>query len=509
MKNEKKIISSAMMVAGVSFFIKILGLIKQTVIAMYCGATAETDVFFVASGILVSLCAAVFSAVSISLLALYVEKLNHHGREKANSLIDDALHVLIPFSLALAAMFFVFSDQIGRIMAPTFDESHLIMLSRYVKMMSAAFFLWGYYLIVNVTLEAENVFLPGRMQGLFQNVFLIAAAVFFFSKHGIQVFIYAFLLSGLVQCINVTVCARKKYHHAFHGIVNASEMITLIRLSLPLILGNALYEINDVVDKRLSTELGAGSVSYLTYGGTINEMVCSIVIASVAAVLFPHYASWASRGETEEIEKHLTKSMEYLAALVLPFMVICLTCGDQIVALLYQRGNFGGIEVRNTYAVVCGYAVGFLFQAGRANLVKVYYAFQDTARPLINGVISVGINVALSVFFAKTLGIWGIALATSIAMLISMILLLCGIDRYLPQFSVRGSVKECGKLLIATVVVFGELFVFRKYVEGNLFILLSAEAILTFCTYAVLLWMLGSKSMLALVKQIKSMLEKR
>lgn len=106
-------------------------------------------------------------------------------------------------------------------------------------------------------------------------------------------------------------------------------------------------------------------------------------------------------------------------------MVMCFVAGDLIVGVLYGRGSFSADAISRTNGVVIGYAAGFFFQAARATIVKVYYAFQDTKTPMINGAISVGVNVVLSFTLSKFLGVSGIALATSISMFaVTMLLLL-------------------------------------------------------------------------------------
>jgi putative peptidoglycan lipid II flippase len=115
-------------------------------------------------------------------------------------------------------------------------------------------------------------------------------------------------------------------------------------------------------------------------------------------------------------------------------MSLCIFAGDDILRLFYGRGNFGEHEVKMTETVVIGYAAGFIFASARANVVKVFYAFQDTKTPLINGAISILLNIGCSITFSRFLGVGGIALATSVAMLVSVVLLMFKLKKYLPNY---------------------------------------------------------------------------
>ena len=263
--------------------------------------------------------------------------------------------------------------------------------------MSSAFILWCYYLTINVVLETDKIFTPGKMQGLFQNVFLIVAALLLYPKYGVRVLLYAFLLSGLAQCILVTWCARKQFKFVFHKINAGPQIKHLIALSIPLIIGSAIYEINDIVDKQISTGLGSGNVSYLTYG------------------------------------------------------------------------------------------------AARANIVKVFYAFQDTKKPMINGAIAVGTNIVLSILLSKVIGVSGIAVATSIAMLLVTVLLAKDVKKYLPGLSLRRCVRECVKGAIAGLAVTAVVWLMHEMITMNLYLKFITEGIVCVGLYVVLMYLLKSK----------------
>lgn len=493
MPRKRGIIHSTILVTMVTFLIKFLGLVKQSVLAAVCGATSETDAFFVGSGVIVSLCIVIYSAISISLLSIHTDVLLKEGREKSNDLINAVLRVFIPISLGITMIFFMFATPIGKILAPSYKGEQLQLLSHYIQVMSSAFILWCYYLTINVVLETDKIFMPGKMQGLFQNVFTIGAALLLYPKYGVQVLLYAFLLSGLAQCILVTWCSRKLFKFVFHKVDARSQIKQLIVISVPLIIGSAIYEVNDIVDKQISTGLGAGNVSYLTYGATINEIVIGVIVTSVSTVLFAHFATWISEGKIDLVEKNLENCIEYLTVLIMPIMAMCIAAGDQIVQILYGRGSFGLDDVRMTYGVVIGYALGFVFQAARANMVRVFYAFQDTKKPMINGAIAVSTNIILSILLSKVIGVSGVAIATSIAMLLVTILLAKDVKKYLPGLSLRRCFGECVKGAIAGMIVTGAVWLMHNGLTWKLYMKFITEGVTCIVLYVILMYLLKSK----------------
>ena len=314
-------------------------------------------------------------------------------------------------------------------------------------------------------------------------MFICVAAVAFYPRFGMPALIYAFLLAGFVQCIQITWNARHEFRFVPKVDSESSAVRKLLQLALPLLVGNAIYEINDIVDKQIATGLGHGNVSYLSYGASINEIVTTLIIQSVSTVLFSHYATWVAEGEHEKVGDNLKKSIEYLVVLIMPVMVMCFVCGDCIVDILYGRGNFDSSAVTLTTNVVFGYAAGFLFQATRANLARVYYAFQNTKTPMINGAISIAANVTLSILLSKIIGVGGIALATSIAMLLVTVLLLPGVKKYIPGFSLRSSLPECVKAVGIAVVIGAAAYLLRRVLPFGTFISFIVIGIFTVLTY--------------------------
>lgn len=490
---KRGIVSSTILVSIFTIVIKFLGLIKQAVLASVCGATVETDAFFVATGTMISLSSTVFSALSISLLTLYTEKLVTQGRLKANTLINTVLQVFIPISLILSLFFIFFASAISKFLAPSYSGMQLKDLTYDIRIMAADFVLTCYYLIINVVLETEKDFLPGKAKGFFQNLFLILTALFCYPKLGIQALLWAFLLAGLCECILVTWSARKLFQISFKKYKANNDVKLLLQLSIPLLLGNAMYEINQIVDNQISTGLGNGNASILNYGASIHDMVVGVIVTSISVVLFSHCSTWVAEGKNTEVSNTLQKTIQNLTIILLPITAICIVFGDKIVALFYGRGNFGSQEIAQTYVVVIGYSLGFIFQASRANLVKVFYAFKDSKTPMINGMVSIACNITLSILLSRFIGIGGVALATSISMLVATALLLRSITKYLPEFNIFACTSEICKGIFSTLVATIPAFFLKILINTTPFYTIAIGFTVVICVYIISLFLVKSK----------------
>lgn len=489
---KQSITKSTISLFGLTLFIKLLGFVKQAVLAAVYGATAETDAFYISVSIINSLCTVIFSALSVSLLSMYSQNLIQRGRKAANHLISNTLRVFLPIAVGLTFLFYAGAPLFAKLFAPSYTDEQLTLLAENIRVMSVSFVFWCYFLTLNVVAEADKHFLQGKCYALFQNLFVVVAAVVLADHSGANSLVYAFALAGLAQCILMTVSVRKSYRTTLRGRAGRGEIGLLLQMAIPLLIGNAIYEINDIVDKQIASGLGSGTVSILTYGASVNEIVTTVMIASVSTVLFSHFTAWAAQNNTKVIEDHLRDSMEYIAILTFLMLALCVACGDHIVAVLYGRGSFSQENVSVTYGVVVGYAFGFLFQAARANLVKVYYAFQDSRTPMINGAVSVAINIILSLFLSGIFGAAGIAAATSISMLVVTVLLLAGLGKYLPEFRVLADIREYVKGILAAACAAAIVWLLKSAMDTNVYVMLILEVLAGVIVYVEVLILIRS-----------------
>lgn len=504
MKVQRSIAKSTLSVLCLTFLIKLLGFGKQIVLATLYGATSDTDALYIASSIINALCILIFSSISVTLLSMYTQKLIRDGRIAANALIDKTLCVVLPISAIITIVFFIGAPIAARFFAPTYTGKQLATLTKDIRVMSFSFVLWCYFLTLNVVAETDKLFIPGKGYAFFQNLFIIIAALCFSGTHNANDLIYVYVLAGIIQSVFMTFCVRDKYIPNFKRPAVSQDIKYLLQTAIPLLIGNAVHEINDIVDKQIASSLSDGRVSILTYGASLNEIVTTVIIASFATVLFSHFATWVVENNIDAVDKQLKKSTEYLLMITLPIMVLCMICGDHIVSILYGHGKFTSEDIDTTFGVVAGYAVGFVFQAVRANLVKVYYAFGDAKIPMINGVITVTVNILFSVILSQIFGVSGIAYATSCATGISMVLLLTQIHRYMPKFTIIDSVREYIKMIADTIITTLVVALFHATGISNIWLQFILESCICFGCYMCIAIAMNIKSVKSVIRILYS-----
>ena len=93
---SRSIVGSTLQITIAVLIIKILGVLKQSIVAAFFGANSQTDVYFIATGVITSLCSVIFSAISISLLSMHSDRLIENGRTSSNNLINAVIRIFVP-----------------------------------------------------------------------------------------------------------------------------------------------------------------------------------------------------------------------------------------------------------------------------------------------------------------------------------------------------------------------------------------------------------------------------
>ena len=238
--------------------------------------------------------------------------------------------------------------------------------------------------------------------------------------------VVAFALASVVNLIYVAIRATRYFRYVREAPLWSSEMGSLFKLMLPVLLGNAVLEVNSIAEKAVASALGLGSVSALTYGWSVYEIVTGVIISALATVLFSYFAGYLAKDDVHGMTRCLEKCVTVLTLVLVPVTVVTVLCADDIVSVLSL--------------VVSTYALGFVPTAMRSVLTKAHYAFQDSKTPMVNGAVTIVTGVVGAIVLALFcgMGIAGIGVAVSVSMVVSAALYQHSIAKKLPECRLDG-----------------------------------------------------------------------
>ena len=500
-KRTKSFINSAKIVFSLLLVGKVLGLLKQVVLANFYGTSESADLFFSSYSFISEISSAFFSAISIALLKKYGEE-KKKSKDSATSLLSSSLLFFSILSLIICVTMLIFSKGISTIIAPGFDANKNESLSVFIRLLSPVVLLYAVRIHFSAVLDYEKNFLPGKCLPLLINTFVSLAAIIFGDSYGVVPIIIAVLLAYLLQLAFSMVLAKKYIDFKLKNPFSNNAFLMVVKNVIPLTIGNAILELNAMCDRAIASNLSEGAISSLTYGASVNEIVTTLIIGSVASIFYSYISSLVVNNKNADLSQYFKRVFVVLLVLLLPITVYMVFFSKEIAAVLFMRGNFDAVALENTSLVISGYAIGFIPVMVRSLLTNIHYAYDDMKNPMLNGIITVIMNIILNIVLSNLLGVLGIAVATSISMLLSSIMCFFTVRKYIRFRVEKDKVSKILKLVIIMIFLLFVAFWLTKILNyGSL-----VNAIISFgsimAVYIALLIIFGFKDTIRSLTEI-------
>lgn len=261
------------------------------------------------------------------------------------------------------------------------------------------------------------------------------------------------LLGGLLQLlIPWWVLRREGWRPRWDTRPNA-RLHEMLRLMAPGILGTAIYQINFLVSRSLAFSLNESAVSVLTLANRIMEVPQGIFTVSVATVVFPLIATFAARGEMENLAGAYWKGMRLICIITVPAAVGFLLLSEPIVRLLFQYGAFNAEDTRQTAPVLAIMALGLPLYSWVTQSIRGCYSLKDTVTPVKIAAVCFVVNLAASILLMRWWATEGLAWAGNVAIVLQAVLLQRALVRKVPNLHARVLLPSLGKIALATVAM--------------------------------------------------------
>jgi putative peptidoglycan lipid II flippase len=438
------LVKSIATVGGYTMASRVLGFVRDVLIARVLGTGEMADAFFVAQR-LPNLFRSLFAegAFNAAFVPLFNRALTEGGAPAARRFAEQAMSVLLATLLV-----FTIAAQIGmpwlmHVIAPGFTgrPAKLAMTVQFTQVTFPYLLFMSLTALQGGVLNSLGRFAHAAAAPIMLNVTMIIALVAVAPATGLTglALSWAIAIAGIIQFLWMVIAC----HRAGIALWLPMPRLTpgvkrLLKLMLPGILGSSVMQVNLLIGTMIATNQPA-AVSYLYYADRIYQLPLAVIGSAVGVVLLPELARALRRESQAAAFAIQNRSIEYALLLTLPATVALIAIPDPIVNVLYLRGAFGtSAAVATAWALVC-YTFGLPAYVLVKALTPGFFAREDTATPFRFAMISLGCNMALSITLFQFLSYAGIALATALASWLNVALLAWTLQR-------RGELKVDAQL---------------------------------------------------------------
>ncbi len=457
---------STIIVMGSTFISRLLGFIRIAVIGAVFGASGNADVlnlvFNIPNNLRKLLAEGALSSAFIPTLArCHVgDPTLQTSRHLVRQLIGFQLVVLIPIVLfsviSPATIINVILD------FPELDKQVLASelfrwLILYLVLISVAAVLMG-------TLNSHQSFLVPALAPLLFSFAVIGSILLLHQKYGVFSMVIGVLIGGVGQLVvHIPSIRHLGYRLTPHFDFSSPEFRKVLRQWLPVVSTASVFAVNQQIALFFASGLADGSGSAMTNALVFWQLPFGIFAASITTVLFPAMSRQHALQDTLGLGDSIESGLRGLILLLIPSGVGLAVLGREMIAVALQRGAFSAEATILAARVLVYYSIG-LFSVGGFNfLQRAYYACDDYRTPLRVAVITVILDVLLSLWLKETvLGVAGLALANSIAFTVGFLLYLPPLYRHTEGFSLKRIVRALIPATFGSVAAVLVVFVLRR-----------------------------------------------
>ncbi len=469
---QNSILSGATILMLTVLASKLLGLVRDRLLA-YSFSPDDTAIFlasFRLPDLLFQL--VVFGALSVAFIPVFTDFIHRKGEKEAFEFASDTFNVFFSAFMVLAIIIFFTAVPLMNLIVPGFNQSqkdltaHLtqIILLGQVLLCIGSFF-------AGVAQSYQRFIIPA-FAGVFYNLGVILGIIFLTPFWGIYGPAFGVVVGAALHVlIQLPLVSSLGFRHRWSFEWRNPGVIEIIKLMSMRTIGLAVEQINETVGIILASLVSTASVTYLTFAQHLQTVPIGLFGATMAQAALPVLSREQARGETESFKLTLLTTMHQIFFLTLPVAAILIVLRIPVVRLVFGASQFDWEATVLTGRTMAFLAIGLVGQSAAMLLVRAFYALKDTRTPVISSIVTVLLNIGLSVLFISHFhwDVWGLGVAYAVSSNVSLVILLYSLHRKLGGFGPGRLVTPAFRMLLAAVICALALYIPIKALDQFIF----------------------------------------
>jgi len=438
---------------------RILGFVRDVVVARAFGAGLLTDAFFVAFRI-PNLFRRLLAegALSTAFIPVFTDYLATRPRAEFNRMLRAVAGGLLLTLCAVSAVGALLAPWLVAVMAPGFSAvpEQLRLATALTRLMFPYLVVVGMAALAMGVLNAHRHFFTPALGPAVLNVGMIAAV--FLLAPRLPVPVEALAVGVLLGGLGQFAIQLPEVHAAGASLRPSGEfshpaLRRIARLLGPTVFGLAAVQLNVFVNTFLASLLPGGSISFLYYADRVVEFPLGVFGIAVASASLPVMAEQAARRDVSGLGETVNFALRLSCFVAVPASVGLWLLRQPITRVLFERGRFGPEETQATAWALGFYALGLTAFAAVRIAAQAFYALGDTRTPVKAGIAAVALNVAAALALMGPLRHGGLALAASASAAANLAILLWLLRQRLGALGGRRIMRSLGRVAAATAVM--------------------------------------------------------
>jgi len=454
---------SAALISSGTMLSRVFGLARDMVIA-HLFPRFVSDAFFVAFRLPNMLREMVAEgAMNAGFIPVFSDYLTSRSRKEAEELAAVVLGGATAVLMLISAAGVVLAPAIVRFITLEFGPPNekLLLAIRLARVMFPYILLIGIASLFMAILNSLRNFFSSSYAPMLLNLSMIACAYLFRNsfEEPISALALGVMVGGVLQvALQIPFLWRCGMPLRIGWNLKHPGLRLIALLLLPTFFGQAVREVNVIVDTMLAWYLGEGMVSSLYYAYRLVHLPLAVFGLAIATAILPVMSSAASAGEMSKLKETLSIGFRSVLFVMFPAAAGLIVLRAPIVRLLFEHGSFDSVATGNTAFALMFYSVGLFAFAGSRVLAFAFYSMKNTKLPVMSAACAMVANIVLNLLLMGPLKQGGLALASSISSAINMIILWVFLEKRIGGLGLGSILMSGAKVCVLSVAMGGWVY---------------------------------------------------
>ena len=403
---------------------KILGLLRDRLLASYFGAGSLLDSYYAAF----KLPDLIFNTLVLGALAsAFIPVFTRvwcQDKIIAVKLANSIFNYLIAAIICLSSILYFTAPWLIPIITPGFNQPTMAQTINFTRIMLLSIVFFTASNVIGGILNSLKKFFSFSLAPVFYNLGIILGIVILYPIFGPAGLswgvVFGSILHFLIQ-LPEAICSGWRYHWIWHI---SPDVKKIFKLMIPRTVGLIAGQINQMVITAIASTLAIGSIAVFNLANNLQSLPTSILGVSLAIAIFPVFSEALARHDHDHFVQTFSLNFRRLIFLIVPISVLILLLRAQLVRIILGFGNFDWQDTYYTAQTLGWFSISLFAQCLTPMLARSFYALEDTKTPVYISITVIAINIVGSIFFSRAMGVEGLALAYSLAAIINMLMLL-------------------------------------------------------------------------------------
>ncbi len=427
---SKTIASAAVILAAASALSRLLGLVRDRILAGQFGAGNELDIYYAAFRIpdfVYSIL--VLGALSAGFIPVFI---NHLRKDKQQAwvLANSVFNLLAISLIGICLIAMLLTPWLVKLVAPGFSADKLAMTVDLTRIMFLSPLFLGLSAVLGGILRSFKKFLIYALAPIAYNLGIIFGALFLVKPFGLIGLAYGVVLGALFHFLIQLPAA---YLSGFRWQPIASLRINgvarILKLMPPQILNLSLTQINLWIMTVFASCLAVGSVAIFNLSLNIWSFPLGVFGISFVLATFPKLADFAQQKNRIGFVESFSYTFRQILFFIFPISVLFIVLRQEIIRIILATGQFNQQDVLLTYQTLAFFCISLFAEALVLLCLRGFFAWEDTLTPFLIGLLSTGFRILTAWFLADQIGTPGLALGFSLGGIFNLALLIIALRR--------------------------------------------------------------------------------